>query len=225
MRFLCLHGHGTNGRILEMQISAIRFALGPNHQYDFIDGSLMAPMTPGIEPFVSEEDEFFRYADENSSQSKMESINDLLSFIEEEGPFEGVIGFSSGAILAACVLIHQVQKNAQRTVEKPLFQCAVFFCTGYPEDPADIESDNDSGTLRVEKYGELIQIPTAHIWGVRDSLHPSASLALFRLCRSSVRQSCLHSGGHEIPGSKDPEALESAVRTIKRAIIYAGFAA
>ena len=38
MRFLCLHGFGTNSSILETQLTGLTKKLGPGHEFIFVDG-------------------------------------------------------------------------------------------------------------------------------------------------------------------------------------------
>lgn len=38
MRFLCLHGMGTSGRIFQAQMSQIAAALSGQHEFMYIDG-------------------------------------------------------------------------------------------------------------------------------------------------------------------------------------------
>ena len=46
MRWLCLHGMGTNSRIFEAQTAAIRYAMGQEHSFEFVDGAAPAKMAP-----------------------------------------------------------------------------------------------------------------------------------------------------------------------------------
>ena len=48
MRFLCLHGMGTNSRIFEAQTAAIRYLLGSEHTFEFIDGAVPTAMAPSM---------------------------------------------------------------------------------------------------------------------------------------------------------------------------------
>ena len=52
----------------------------------------------------------------------------MLNFIEDEGPFDGVIGFSQGAALASSLML----RRAQYTTLEPLFQLAIFICASLP---------------------------------------------------------------------------------------------
>ncbi|KAL8786453.1 MAG: hypothetical protein Q9213_002769 [Squamulea squamosa] len=203
-------------------------------------------MAPGISPFTSpNSSSFLQYANDHDPSSCWKALKDLEEYIAEEGPFDAVMAFSQGAGLAASLLIHYVQRDAQQAQFSPVFRCAVFFSGGVPEDPRGVEAavaiaNSEKGgekeesvtTTRAEGNierrlmdgeidGEVIMIPTAHIWGRNDDLYPTFGPVLSRLCKSSEREVFLHEGGHEIVGAKDPIALEKAVRCIQRAIMRA----
>ena len=62
----------------------------------------------------------------------MQSAFDLINeAIEEEGPFDGLVGFSQGAALAASFIIKE-SNSAEPTHP---FKCAIFFCASVPFDP------------------------------------------------------------------------------------------
>lgn len=52
MRFLCLRGMGTNSRIFEAQLAAIRYTLGPQHTFGFLDAPVPAQTAPGVPSFL-----------------------------------------------------------------------------------------------------------------------------------------------------------------------------
>ena len=54
----------------------------------------------------------------------MPVIDRLEEFIDSEGPFDGILGFSQGAALAASYLL----RDASRQHTRNDFKCAVFFC-------------------------------------------------------------------------------------------------
>jgi hypothetical protein len=48
MRFLCLHGIGTNNHIFKMQTAALRYALDEKDtEYIWAQGTVEWPMAPG----------------------------------------------------------------------------------------------------------------------------------------------------------------------------------
>lgn len=51
MRFLCLHGMGTNSRIFEAQTAAIRHNLGSQRTFAFSDGAVPVQMAASMSYF------------------------------------------------------------------------------------------------------------------------------------------------------------------------------
>lgn len=88
------------------------------------------------------------------------SANDAMTYlakiVEERGPFDGIIGYSEGAAVAATYLLHE-QLMSQHQGTRPMFKYAIFFGGWPPIDPlthAMILSDESE---------ILIPIPTCHI--------------------------------------------------------------
>ena len=178
-----------------------------------------------MESFISPEDsEFLKYADETSAESCRNAVSDLEQYLEEEGPFDGVMAFSQGASIAATLLILHKHRQSQRTGIYPPFRCAIFFSGGVPENLRDYLADEDTymkqKLIDYEKDHDAIEIPTAHSWGGKDSLLRLSMFGpgLSKICRPQVREEFVHEHGHAIPGAGDPAAVEKIVRIIKRTI-------
>ena len=182
-----------------------------------VDGVILTSFA-AIEPFVSPSDDFLQYANDTSSQSCRKALSDLETYIIEDGPFDGVMAFSQGAGLAASLLIHQMQTDAHKARLYPAFSCAVFFSGGVPQDPRAERNEGSSRLMRWEDDGEVIEIPTVHVWGRNDTFYPTFGPVLSKLCKASEREELVHNGGHDIPGSKDPVTVENVARLIKRTI-------
>lgn len=116
----------------------------------------------------------------------------LYDTLEEEGPFDVVIGFSHGATLAYAFLRQHAEAHP---LEPPyaLFRCAVFI-SGSPPPRAKLNND--------ESDGALLRIPTLHIAGKADALLPE-SLDLHKLCDPNTSKLVCHNGGHWIPRDRD----------------------
>jgi hypothetical protein len=129
----------------------------------------------------------------------------ILSAVEDDGPFDGVIGFSQGAAIAASVIIHHAETHPLEP-QYSLFKCAIFVCGGLPP--------NYEGTrlLSPQDDGQVIKIPTAHIVGKKDSLYPDC-MALHGLCEKSNSLLYDHGQGHEIP--RDPNRRNAMAAVIK----------
>lgn len=159
-----------------------------------------------MERLVSFDDQAFRYYDELSPSTFFKTIEDLDAFIKEAGPFDGVMAFSQGAGLAASLMIKKLHQDRIRQWLYPLFNLAFFFSGGVPIDPDELR------LMDFKHDGELIEIPTAHIWGEADRLYPSFGPVLSNLCKGGGRREIfIHKGGHEIPG---PQALDVVAKVI-----------
>lgn len=124
MKILCLHPWGTSAAIFEKQISVICNLLGETHNYVFLDAPI--PCGPAKELPAIVKGPFYCWY-EGLSSAQVKSAHDfILDTIEEEGPFDGVMGFSQGASLALSMLYHH---EVYQPHQPPPFRFAVFFCS------------------------------------------------------------------------------------------------
>ncbi|KAA8905058.1 DUF341 domain-containing protein [Sphaerosporella brunnea] len=195
MRFLCLHGMGTNAEVFEMQTAALRFELGDRYKFEFVEGTVPWPAAPGIQALFPSHTDFYAYYDSTSGPSILSALDLLHEYIAEEGPFDGVVGFSQGAALAATLMIRHDQLN--QTVE-PLFRCAIFMCGAAPCDWRGLDAGGKVRKLGVETDGKLIHVPTAHILGANDEAVGESHI-LRGLCGERGKVVYDHGGGHEVP--------------------------
>lgn len=123
------------------------------------------------------------------------------------------MAFSQGAGLAASLMIKKIRQDRIQQRLYPMFKFAVFFCGGVPIDPGEFR------LMDFKHDGELIEIPTAHIWGEADRLYPSFGPVLSHLCkRGGMREIYIHGGGHEIPGPHALDAVAKVVDAVNRTI-------
>ena len=142
------------------------------------------------------------FPDENEVR---ESHRFLYDIIDDEGPFEGVLGFSQGAGLAASLLFEQaMQPDPERP--EPLFKFAVFIGGTQPWDIYSPTSEygKELQPLRpvyAAKYTARINIPTAHIMGRKDIFREGAK-SLLALCDARKAKVYDHQGSHMVPRGK-----------------------
>jgi pimeloyl-ACP methyl ester carboxylesterase len=160
--------------------------------------------------------------------SGLTALNQLDEFIRETGPYDALFAFSEGAGLAASLLVRRARLNGSYIAaagvgvghvaggvggpgaDLPLIKCAIFFSAGVPRDP-------ETGRLMDAAVdGEVIDVPTAHIWGKNDNLYPSFGPVLSRLCKADMKEVYVHEGGHTIPGARDMEAVKNCVSVIRK---------
>lgn len=138
------------------------------------------------------------------------ALEQLDNYIAMEGPFDGVLGYSHGAGLAAMLLI--AKPNAV-----PL-KFAIFLSPVSVYDPAAYLERGEVQVLDGPKNGRpRINIPTAVVYGNSDP-RKGESEALVAVCDSEKTFVFVHEGGHEIPGISVKSGLPGTVKVARRAI-------
>ncbi|KAJ5703225.1 hypothetical protein N7488_010773 [Penicillium malachiteum] len=215
MRFLCCHGTGTNSKILETQLAALKHELGDGHTYDFAEGIVPSSLAPELVGIFPAEGNYFDYFSHNSAESATKALDDLGRFLELEGPYDGFIGFSIGAAVLASYLIREVALRPS----KPLpVKCAIFLSGGAPLDHVALERGEVALVDSISDTPLLPRLPTAHIWGRNDKLWAGRSELLLALCDSEASTIYLHDEAHAVPGPRAKDALLGSARAIRRMI-------
>ena len=136
----------------------------------------------------------------------------VRNIIDEDGPFDGVIGASEGAGAAATVLLDCLamsQKGGLPTTMK----CGIFFVGMPPLDPGSRK------WVLSDETDQRINVATCHILSESDPLILPAR-ALCNICEPSLRKIILHGRGHVIP--HDYELMVKVaqfVRDVNQALI------
>ncbi|MCJ1379110.1 hypothetical protein MMC17_002210 [Xylographa soralifera] len=179
--------------------------LGGGHTFEFVEGSIPCPPAPGLAKIFSRQTEYYAFFTDFATTFRT-ALDDLEKYLQEEGSFDGVIGFSQGACLAASLMIRHAQKQPPQSI----FRCAVFICGIEPWNVSEGRNYN------VAMDGEVIQVPTATIYGSKDYQWGEASLALSRLCNSESKEIYDHGRAHEMP--RPSELTSGMARTIRKVI-------
>ncbi|EED11962.1 conserved hypothetical protein [Talaromyces stipitatus ATCC 10500] len=214
MKFLCLHGNGTNSNIMRMQTASLRYELEDGHEYEFVEAAIPATMSQGIETFSTPDQSFYAFYNPEELSTLQVTIAQLDEYITAEGPFDVVMGFSAGAVLAASYIL---QKQQQQGHDTPPFKCGIFLSSALSAAEMNYlgwlhSDDNDEG-------GHLtIRLPTVHIWGANDQTAPTGGADLSKLCDPAQRLIVIHDGTHELPRG---EHMTQAVHAIRRALYAA----
>ncbi|TVY91261.1 hypothetical protein LAWI1_G001683 [Lachnellula willkommii] len=230
MHFLCLHGIGTNSQACYFSESrfgslfpprfpslqgtnadcifaaALRYELGDQHTYEFVEGTIPWPIAPEISNLFSPDGRYFSYFDPSSASSARDALQQLDEYIEAEGPFDGVLGFSLALASRLCI----------SSGRPPPFKCAIFLSTVLVHDPVAIES-GEIKVLDPKEAGQPIQLPTVHIWGAKDPRKGDGEL-LKGLCDTRTATGFIHEGMHEVPGLGTKAAVTETVKAMRRGI-------
>lgn len=161
MRFLVLPGYLQSGKILAEKSSGLRKLLKKsNHELEYIDPPKVLQSAEEL-PFKlsdnkeEEEQKFQQIVDTNNNrcwwdprdQHEFEgfeqSYDYVVKYINENGPFDGIIGFSQGAGMALVLL------------QKFTFKCCLSFsgfCLTKPVDPSTVLEGEVDPIEFQEKY-------------------------------------------------------------------------
>lgn len=190
--------------------AALRYEIGNDYEYDFLDGEYPWPQAKGIREVFGDRQIGYSYFD-GSTESVLKAVDDLSAYTEDHGPFEAVIGFSLGAALAATLLLRCEKRHAQL-----LIRCAIFLCGTLPCDTEElIQEDDCLRLMQAKDVHNAIKIPTLHVWSPNDVDYPGQSAQLIHMCEPTRRFEVIHSRGHSIPSQGgDLIALARAVQRI-----------
>ena len=92
----------------------------------------------------------------SSVLSTSRAIQYLFDIMEQEGPFEGIIGYSEGATVAGTLLLAE-QRRRDKLGRQPMIKCAIFFAGWPPLDPTTF------AMILSDQSDTLIDIHTCHI--------------------------------------------------------------
>ncbi|KAF9881409.1 oxidoreductase [Colletotrichum karsti] len=189
-KLLCLHGGGASAQIFQIQLIRLQRLLDARFELVFLDAPIETEAGPGVLPVFEGCGPYRRWvsddpaipADEFQAQ-KDRAVSFLKSYVKENGPFAGFIGFSQGARAASSLLLEQ---QREPFVDYKLF--ALFICGTFPP---------------FVPHEEKITAPTIHVIGLEDP-YESASEDLYEMCSDKVTRRILRfPGGHHLPTEPD----------------------
>ncbi|KAI9658932.1 MAG: hypothetical protein M1821_001892 [Bathelium mastoideum] len=206
-------------QIFELQSAALRRALNDGHEYEFVEAPHPCSPPEGFASIMkpTEHSSTTWIPDPTDHAAVQQVVNDLDEYVEAEGPFDAVMGFSQGAQMAANYMVYKATRQQHM---RPPFKCAVFFSAAPAGWLVSLQQDS-CRPMDPEVDGEVIRIPTVHFWDATDPESSVCAPILSRVCNAKLRQDVFHEGGHEIPGAKDRKSLTAAVEAIRKTIGWA----
>ncbi|SCV05881.1 LANO_0H17238g1_1 [Lachancea nothofagi CBS 11611] len=204
-KVLMLHGYAQSGSIFYAKSSGFRKSLAklgyelyypcaPNR----IAGADIRDMSELAATFNTQagtDDIFGWWLKDPNDQYKVpqKTIDFLHDYIIENGPFDGIMGFSQGAGYAG-YLCSDVRKLLNLTEEQqPDFKFFVSF-SGFRMAPEWFQ----------EQYNKSpITVPSLHVLGELDTVVESSRvMRLYESCSPESRALLKHPGGHFVPNGK-----------------------
>ncbi|KAE8056983.1 hypothetical protein FH972_013709 [Carpinus fangiana] len=204
-RFLCLHGFRTSGEILKKQLGKWPESVLQKIDLVFADGPFPSQGKSDVEEIF--DPPYYEWFQFNKEFTEYTNFDECLAFIEDfmikHGPFDGLLGFSQGAILSAGLPGLQAKGVALTKVPKIKFLVVI----GGAKFKASSVAEN--------AYSSPIQCPSLHFLGETDFLKPYGK-ELLESCVDSVVVH--HPKGHTIPrlDEKSLQTVESFIERIQR---------
>ncbi|WPH00653.1 Hypothetical protein R9X50_00348300 [Acrodontium crateriforme] len=124
MKILCLHGRGSNNEIFQAQTAAFRADL-EDFEFVFIQGTVRH--TEGNWSLYTSsfsDSPLYTYYNPFDPTSILQTDTELEDIIAKEGPFDGVLGYSGGAAVAAEIIARNALSDPF-AIERP-FRFAIF---------------------------------------------------------------------------------------------------
>jgi pimeloyl-ACP methyl ester carboxylesterase len=202
-------------------------------EFDFIDAPFEDAPAPGIENFFKPPYFVWNrfYAPPKVSEVHKYVREIVAREANHKYPYDGVIGFSEGAALAAALLLEDASNPDQWCA--PIFKIAVFInavnivspstTLGKKMHESDMQHAMDTFTRADDKHHSpaldcvyalcsntvpaLITIPTLHIVGTKDYFRESSE-DLVKLCERGTATVVRSTAGHEMP--RDQKLKEMA---------------
>ncbi|KAL1581637.1 hypothetical protein WHR41_09600 [Cladosporium halotolerans] len=242
VRLLCLHGRRTNSDIFESQLAPLKSRLPTEVRFDFIDAPIEGAPAPGIEDYFKPP--YFVWHRQWAPTEVSKAHEYVKAAIAQNGPYDGVIGFSEGAALAAALLLEGAAGKGP--LVEPMFGFAVFFNAVNVLSPSEelgirmLESDVRDSVKSFEEgnidHGcpaldcvyalcsdaipALIAVPTLHVVGLHD-VFTARSHDLIKLCKPENATVVTSKVGHELPKGRDWDVV---ARRVDNMIISRSFA-
>ncbi|KAE9453055.1 hypothetical protein C3L33_15041, partial [Rhododendron williamsianum] len=168
-KLLCLHGFRTSSKILQKQLEKWPESVLERLDLDFIDAPFPALGKSEVEDlFDPPYYEWFQY-----SEDYMEYYNfeETIAYIEDymikHGPFDGILGFSQGGVIAASMPGMQSNGVALTTVPKIKYLIIIsggIFGGSTPSSNGYL-GHVGSPVLCADSFSSLVKCPSLHIIG------------------------------------------------------------
>jgi hypothetical protein len=203
-----------------VQTAALRYELGDEHTYTFLQGTVVYEMAPEVAPLSDSNIDHYAYYHPTSAHSYLRALDALENYVQAEGPFDGVLGFSQGAGMALMYLI----RHAHLYPERPLpFKVAVLLSRIGVYNPARWLETGEAVMLETLPLGiDRLAIPVAAVWGENDwKAVQEEGRVTKNLCGEGMVWEFVHKGSHEVPGASVEGSVQGAVKDIRRAITQA----
>jgi predicted esterase len=199
LKILCLHGYAQNLTIFHKRTAVLKKALKSIADLYYVQGPVVCSINPAdhkkfdIEENTPKEEQplgWWNFSEDGKYTGLEDSLEILLKYMKEEGPFDGIFGFSQGSSMAAVLCAHLELEKEKGNPDIPDIPRFVMLFSGFrPDDTTYDKYFNTEHKLKIKSL---------HVYGEEDHwLAPERSKKLITYFENPTVLS--HSGGHFIP--------------------------
>ncbi|KAF8404674.1 hypothetical protein HHK36_009562 [Tetracentron sinense] len=201
-RFLCLHGFRTSAEIHKKQVGKWPESVLEKMDLVFLDAPFPAEGKSDVEGIF--DPPYYEWFQFDKTFTEYRNFDEGLAYIEDymikHGPFDGLLGFSQGAILSAALPGLQAKGLALTKVPKIKFLIIIGGARLI------------SPSIAENAYSSPIECPSLHFLGETDFLRPRGTILLESFITPFVIH---HPKGHTIP-RLDEKSLEIMLSFIEK---------
>ncbi|KAE7999990.1 hypothetical protein FH972_004362 [Carpinus fangiana] len=206
-RILCLHGFRNSGEILKKLAGRLPQTVLEKLDLVFLDAPFPAEGKSGVEGIY--DPPYYEWFQGNEDYTKYTNFEECLAYVEDymlkHGPFDGVLGFSMGGMLAALLPGMQEEGVALTKVPKIKFLIIISGAKfGGPKYGAP--------KLAANALSSPIKCPSLHFIGEKDLIKEDGIVLLESFVDPVVIH---HIEGHTIP-KLDDKAEETLLKFIEK---------
>ncbi|KAH0941779.1 hypothetical protein HID58_001416 [Brassica napus] len=207
-RFLCLHGFRTSGEIMKIQLHKWPQSVLDRLDLVFLDAPFPCQGKSDVEGIF--DPPYYEWFQFNKEFNEYTNFEKCLEYLEDRmielGPFDGLIGFSQGAILSGGLPGLQAKGIALQKVPKIKF---IIIIGGAMFKSTKVAKD---------AYSSTMDIPSLHFLGETDFLKPYGTELIDSFKNPVVVH---HPKGHTVPrlDEKSLEKVTAFIDTLKHLLM------
>ncbi|KAI3973158.1 hypothetical protein MKX01_020893 [Papaver californicum] len=204
-RVLCLHGFRTSGEILKKQVLTKWPELVVKKlDLVFVDAPFPCQGKSDVEGFF--DPPYYEWYQFDKETTEYRNFDECLEYVEDimikQGPFDGLLGFSQGAILSAG--LPGLQSKGLALAKVPKINFVIIIGGAIFQSPAIAD--------KAYSLSSPVQCPSLHFLGEKDFMRPYGEKLLELFVDPVVIH---HPSGHTIP-SFDEKGLDMMFKFLKK---------